>query len=156
MGNAAKPPAVIVDIDGTLASNTWRLHHIRDGRKDWKRFFAEMDRDAPVGPLVDLVRWLAHEVEIVVMSGRPADHEGTIRRWLAEHQVVYDQLHLRPAGDYRPDTVVKRELYRDRVAADWDVVLAIDDREQVIDMWRAEGLYVLAVVDPGLDPLSGP
>lgn len=151
---AGKPPAVVVDLDGTLSSNAWRLHHLEGDERDWEAFFAEMERDAPVEPIVEMVRWLARDVEVLVVTGRPAGYEPTVRRWLAEHGVVYDELYLRGQGDRRPDTVVKRELYRDHIADRWDVVFAVDDREQVIEMWRGEGLYVLEAVDPEHPPLS--
>jgi predicted kinase len=147
------PPALIVDLDGTLTSASWRAHHLHGFRKDWPAFFAGMTRDAPVGPLVDLVGWTANHAAVVLLTGRPADHEPVIRRWLADHRVTYDLLLMRPRGDRRPDTVVKRELYRQHVAPRYDVRLAIDDRPGVIEMWREEGIYVLTAVDPRLDPM---
>jgi hypothetical protein len=63
---------------------------------------------------------------------------------------------MRPGGDRRPDTVAKREIYRRAIAPDHDVRLVIDDCPRVVDMWREEGLYVLAAVDPAHDPLPGP
>jgi hypothetical protein len=107
-----------------------------------------MGRDAPVQPLVDLAGWIADDVAVVLLTGRPEDHAPVIRRWLGEHGVTYDELLMRPAGDRRPDTVVKRERYRRDVAPRYEVRLAIDDRPKVIEMWREEGVYVLTAVDP--------
>lgn len=112
-----------------------------------------MGRDAPVGPLVDLVQWVATHAHVVLLTGRPDDHAPVIRRWLADHGVVHDRLLMRPGGDRRPDTVVKREIYRQDIAPHYEVRLVIDDRPRVIDMWRDEGLYVLTAVDPRLEPL---
>jgi predicted kinase len=151
-----KPPAVIVDLDGTLTSAAWREHHLTGRRKDWPSFFAGMGRDAPVGPLVDLVGWVVNHAAVVLLTGRPDDHEPVVRRWLADHGVTYDLLLMRRDGDRRPDTVVKRELHRHEVAPHYDVRLAIDDRPRVIEMWRDEGVYVLTAVDPRLDPFPGP
>lgn len=153
---APKPPAVIIDLDGTLTSAQWRVHHIEGGRRDWRRFFEAMGRDAPVPALVDLVTWVAHHATVVLLTGRPDDHEEAIRRWLADHAVPYDQLLMRGTGDRRPDTVVKRERYREQIAPHHDVRLVVDDRPSVIEMWRAEGLYVLTAVDPELEPLPEP
>ena len=152
---AGRPPAVVVDLDGTLTSAAWRTHHLEGGRKDWPAFFAGMDRDAPVQPLVELVQWVSAHASIVLLTGRPDDHEAVVRRWLADHRVVYDELHMRAAGDRRPDTVVKRERYRRDISPRHDVRLVVDDRPGVIEMWRQEGLYVLTAVDPHLDPLPG-
>lgn len=151
-----RPPAVVVDLDGTLASATWREHHLHGSRKDWAGFFAGMGRDAPVQPLVDLVGWVALHADVVLLTGRPADHEPVVRRWLADHGIVHHRLLMRPRDDRRPDTVVKRELYRTHVAPTHDVRLVVDDRPGVIEMWREEGLYVLTAVDPRLDPLPDP
>ena len=156
VGEDTRPPAVVVDLDGTLASATWREHHLQGGRKDWPAFFAGMARDAPVQPLVDLVEWIALHADVVLLTGRPADHETVVRRWLADHGIVHHRLLMRPRGDRRPDTVVKRELYRTHLAPTHDVRLVIDDRPGVIEMWRQEGLYVLTAVDPRLDPLPEP
>lgn len=150
------PPAVIIDLDGTLTSAAWREHFLAGRRRDWQGFFAGMGRDAPVQPLVDLVAWASTHATVVLLTGRPDDHALVIRRWLADHGVVYDQLLMRPGGDRRPDTVVKREIYHRDIAPHHDVRFVIDDRPRVIDMWREEGLYVLTAVDPRLDPLPEP
>lgn len=150
------PPAVIIDLDGTLTSAAWREHFLSGRHRDWPGFFAGMGRDAPVQPLVDLVAWASTHATVVLLTGRPDDHATVIRRWLADHGVVYDRLLMRPGGDRRPDTVVKREIYHRDVAPHHDVRFVIDDRPRVVDMWREEGLYVLTAVDPRLDPLDEP
>ncbi len=149
------PWAAVFDLDGTLASNEWRVHFLEGGGKDWDAFFASMGRDAPVRPLVDLAEWLAHHVDVLIVTGRPADYEPQIRRWLADHGVVYDELFMRASGDRRPDHVAKADIYERDIAPRWDVRLLFDDREGVIDMWRRKGLYVLVAKDPALPPSPG-
>jgi predicted kinase len=153
---AARAPAAIIDLDGTLTSAAWRTHHLEGRRRDWEAFFAGMGRDAPVRPLVELTGWVAHHATVVLLTGRPDDHEPVVRRWLADHGVVYDVLLMRPGGDRRPDTVVKREIYRREIAPVHDVRLVIEDRPHVVEMWREEGLYVLTAVDPHHEPLPPP
>jgi predicted kinase len=150
------PPAVVIDLDGTLTSAAWRVRHLEGRRKDWPRFFAGMAHDAPVRPLIELTGWIAEQATVVLLTGRPDDHEPVIRRWLADHGVPYERLLMRASGDRRPDTVVKRERYRRDIAPHHDVRLVIDDRPGVIEMWREEGLYVLTAVDPHLEPLGPP
>jgi hypothetical protein len=62
--------------------------------------------------------------------------------------VPYDALFMRPAGDSRKDSIVKRELFDRHVAGRWAVRGVIDDRRQVVEMWRAMGL-MCAQVAPG-------
>lgn len=148
----ALPPAAIVDLDGTLASATWREHHPDRRPRDRGGFFAGMRRDAPVPGLVDLTTWIAHHAAVVLPTGRPDDHDPLVRRWLADHRVPYDLLLMRASGDRRPDPAMKRERYHRVIEPRYDIRVVIDDRPGVIAMWREEGLYVLTAVDPGLDP----
>src|SRR3546814_18462244 len=50
---------------------------------------------------------------------------------------------MRAAGDFRPDTEVKRELLHAVQNQGYDVRFVVDDRPSVIRMWKEEGLTVL-------------
>src|SRR3954465_46256 len=73
------PPAdkqlVLVDMDGTLADVSHRLHHVRGGkRKNWKRFFEEMVSDRPNEVVAEWVRGLEPDYAVIIVSGRPANY----------------------------------------------------------------------------------
>jgi len=54
---------------------------------------------------------------------------------------------LRPDGDYRPEDIFKKDvldIVRDTIGGDPDVVY--DDRNRVVDMWKANGINVVQVV----------
>jgi len=136
------PVAWLVDIDGTLA-----LMATTAGARspfEWHR----VGEDAPNPAVVDLVRSLDAAAAIVVMSGRDESCRALTEQWLARHQVPYAGLFMRPAGDSRKDSIVKRELFDRHVADRWAVRGVIDDRRQVVEMWRAMGL-MCAQVAPG-------
>ena len=38
---------------------------------------------------------------------------------------------------------IKKEIYRHLIKPYYDVLFAIDDRQQVVDLWRDEGLVCL-------------
>ena len=40
-------------------------------------------------------------------------------------------------------TIVKKEILDRDILPRWDVLFAIDDRQQVVDMWRANGVTCL-------------
>ena len=145
-------PAVIVDLDGTLASVEWRLHHLQQRPADWRAFFAGMGDDAPVPWVVELLRADHGEAARLLVTGRPDDYRGVCEQWLARHEIPYDELHMRRAGDRRPDHVVKGELFEDEIAPRYEVAFVVDDRPPVVDMWRRLGLYVIRPTDPALDP----
>jgi hypothetical protein len=156
--------AIIFDIDGTLSDVTHRRHHVTNGNRDWDAFFGAMGDD----PVVEDVAWLFHRInessddgfDIFIFTGRPEKYREVTIGWLWENALKdYESMLMRPDGDYRPDTEIKREML-DRLRADgYNVRFVVDDRPSVVAMWRAEGLTVLQVdsgewetkpmVDPG-------
>lgn len=130
--------AFLVDIDGTLA-----LHEGRRNPYDWRL----ADQDAPNHSVVAVVQALSsYGFAVVFVSGRPEASRSLTARWIEQHVGVVGELHLRPDGDQRKDSIVKRELFERSIAARFDVLGVLDDRQQVVDMWRNElGLTVLQV-----------
>jgi hypothetical protein len=140
-------PVVLVDIDGTLADVTHRVHHVRGaGKKDWHRFFQAMHQDEPNQVVMDWVKNLAPEYEVIVVSGRPDNYRKVTERWLAEHGIEYSALYMRRAQDRRPDDIVKREILHKQIGKD-RVAFVIDDRASVCRMWRSEGLRTFQVAE---------
>jgi predicted kinase len=136
------PPAWLVDVDGTLA-----LMSTSAGARtpfQWDR----VDEDAPNPAVIELVRSLAATASIVVMSGRDESCRSLTEAWLDKYEVPHEALFMRPAGDSRRDSIVKKELFDAQVARRWAIRGVIDDRQQVVDMWRALGL-MCAQVAPG-------
>ena len=134
---------IIIDLDGTLADIGHRRHHVRSKPKRWKEFFEGMHLD----PLNVWCRTLMQAMKnegyrIVIVSGRPDDYRKMIEDWLAHHAVPYDEMHLRRGGDFRPDTVVKREILHAHLDPK-DILFVVDDRQGVVEMWREEGLVCL-------------
>lgn len=151
---AHRPKAVIVDIDGTVAS-----HHLPDGTliRDHHEYRVVI-WDLPKPDVIDTVFALRDAgYAIVFCSGRPDidDSFYNVRRatahWLAQHLgewALSCPLLMRAQGDGRPDDVVKREIYEQQIEPIYDVRLALDDRDRVVAMWRALGIICLQVA-PG-------
>lgn len=136
--------AAIVDIDGTLADCRHRLHHVLPGAKrNWEAFFSEMDEDPLIWQVAEVVRHLAIESRIVLCSGRPENYRGITEAWLDRNGVQRDALYMRPAGDTRPDHVVKAQILDGIKADGYEPFIVIDDRQSVVDMWRENGLVCL-------------
>lgn len=131
------PTAVLVDIDGTVAAIGTRSPY------DMTR----VGEDTPHRAVVETVRAMhAAGHRIVYCSGRTDEAREATEAWLAMNVgVSYDWLHLRKAGDTRPDTVVKAEIFEQHLRHAYDVVYVLDDRRTVVAMWRALGLTVFQV-----------
>lgn len=132
---------IIVDIDGTLADASHRMPFIQSKPKNWKAFFTSMRKDLPIEQTILVVNslWIGGH-RIILASGRPQTYEPLTVEWLRKYRVHYDRLFMRPAGDTRPDDIVKRELLASIRADGYDPELAIDDRDRVVAMWREEGI----------------
>lgn len=130
--------AVMFDIDGTLAKMTTR------GPFDWKR----VGEDEVVEAVAETARIMSSFNVIIIMSGRDAVCRPETEQWLKDNDITYDELFMRPEGDMRKDNIVKHELFDEYVRNDYNILAVYDDRDQVVDMWRAIGLPCFQVA-PG-------
>lgn len=134
--NSQLPDCVIVDVDGTLA------HMGNRSPFDWNK----VDRDS-------LNEIVAEQVEfhhskgrkIIILSGRDGSCKGLTEEWLQFHDVKYDEIYLRPENDYRKDSIIKKEIYENHIKGKYNVICAIDDRLQVLDIYYKLGIFTMNV-----------
>jgi len=134
---------IIVDIDGTLANIDHRLHLIKD-TKNWDAFFEAMVDDTVNETVVQLMTLTYPDHAVILMSGRPNNYRWQTVEWLRRHDIHYDALLMRKAGDRRPDWVVKQELL-DKYVDKSRIEVCIDDRPSIVELWRKNGLKVIDV-----------
>ena len=153
-----KRPAIIVDIDGTLANAAHRIHHIKKQPKDWQSFFDEAVKDEPFKWCVELVLAMARTHEILFVTGRGEEDREQTLNWLMENVPIWENsntglyclnmnLFMRPAGSRDQDFDVKRRVYRERIQDKYDILFALEDRGRVTKMWRELGLTCLQCSD---------
>lgn len=141
-------PAVIFDMDGTLADCSHRLHWVRGvAQKNWKKFFEGVSIDKPRPEIVKLAQELALNNAILIASGRPENLRNVTVRWLKKYQVPFDELYLRPLSDHGPDGELKTKMLRKMEKAGYSPWLAIDDRQTAVDAWRENGICCLQCED---------
>lgn len=137
---------IICDIDGTLADVEHRRHFVVNRPKDWKSFYEASINDKPHEWCLELLKAMYAFHDIVFVTGRPQDYEAQTRKWLEDNlRIIWDDtipLYHRKSGDKRQDYIVKAEIYEEHLK-DLDILFVIDDRKQVVDMWRSKGLTVL-------------
>lgn len=144
-GTPGKPATILVDVDGTVALNGESRNKPNRGWFEWDR----VKEDRPNEPIIELVKWLHRAgLHVVFMSGRDAVCYEDTFMWLDRHVgPVFDDLYMRPKGDNRKDSIIKTELFDQYVRDNFDVKLVIDDRNQVVDQWRALGLTVAQIAE---------
>lgn len=137
----ALPKCVLVDIDGTVASRTDRSPF------DWRK----VHLDSPRQPVINVVRALrAAGYAIVFLSGRDSVARADTVAWLGQHtgwqEGIDYRLYMRAANDHRKDVLIKRELFEAHIRGRYYVDVVLDDRDQVVSLWRNEfGLTCLQV-----------
>ena len=123
------PKAVICDLDGTLAlirnRNPYDATHC--------------DEDELNVPVANLLRsFYDNGYKILLLSGRTERFHSPTVRFLEKHSVSYHQLWMRKDNDSRKDATMKREIFDTEIAGKYFIELILDDRNQVVDMWRKE------------------
>ena len=143
---------IIFDVDGTLLDIGTRRQHMEGGisTMNWEKFMdpAEMAKDIPNQPVVDIA--IAMEKaghEIIVVSARNERHREVTENSLQEAGVQFQHLFLRPDGDFRKDSEFKQEVLNSLIAQEWKPDLVFDDRDQVVAMWRSNGLTCVQVAE---------
>lgn len=161
-----KTQAIIVDLDGTLANCDHRRHFV-DGtheKQDWRSFYESMTEDT-VNEwcltiiadccFVDMHGW---DRAPLLVTGRPEEYRQLTQNWLnktlmdsmrpnGRNVQANPKLLMRKTGDYRDDTIIKEEIYKEHIEPHYDVMFVIDDRKKVVDMWRRMGLVCLHCAD---------
>lgn len=138
-GTPGKPKAVIFDVDGTLAKMV--------GRSPYDLEKCGTDIINPM--VVELSKMFDKQgYQIIVVSGResgtkeePMKYYYMTRKWVEDLAGVPLVMQCqREQGDSRSDMIVKEEIFWDKIAPHFDVKLAVDDRAQVVEMWRRIGV----------------
>lgn len=156
-------PSVIFDIDGTLADIEHRRIFVSGKKKDFNAFNSAMANDVINVPIVEL-HTMCHRAgyQIIYCTGRmERDRDVTLEFLKMVHEeggiieresfwTFSPDLIMRP--DERrsdPDWVVKQDMLNKilEIVDKENIIFTVDDRQKVVDMWRANGLTCLQVAE---------
>ena len=137
--NPSLPEAVMFDIDGTIAD----MVGVRRPY-DWDK----VHLDNPIKETIELMKYYKGTGRhIILLSGRDGSCLDLTKDWLYKQGIEYDDLLMRTSGDSRYDSIVKEEIFWKNIADKFKVVVAYDDRNQVVARWRSMGLKCFQVQD---------
>lgn len=138
--------AIVIDLDGTLYDSSGRKHYVSGKKKNYDKFHLASRFDKPNLWCAELIQSMKVVYLPIYVSGREDKYEGITLDWLKKYNLPLQPqaaLFMRKTGDYRKDCVIKKEIYLEKIKPAYDVLFAIDDRQQVVDMWREQGLTCL-------------
>lgn len=143
---ADMPRAIIVDIDGTVASHYNDVGEQMRGHYE----YSKVSDDLPIPEVLEVIAALADAGNgIIFVSDREDSCREETVEWLARFGFSPDsyKLFMRKTGDHRKDFIIKYEIFRENIAEHYDILVCIDDRSQVVSMWREIGIRTLQVAD---------
>lgn len=131
--------AVICDLDGTLA--------LFEGNP----YNRDFSKDSPNFPVIHLInQYLKTNDRIIFVSGRDEIYREQTIKWLIEHLDFtkkskeygndYIELYMRKHKDNRKDAIVKEEIFHEHIEGKYNIRFILDDRNQMVEMWRDLGL----------------
>ncbi len=139
-----KKKAIIIDLDGTLCDVEHRVHHVKGPQKNWNAFNESLMHDACYEWCFELIHAMKDRgYQILFVTGRSDDCRADTTSWLSKHNVQYDELYMRGLKDFREDSYVKEDLYKDYIEPHYKVLFVVDDRKSVVQRWRELGLTCL-------------
>lgn len=135
-----KKKAIICDLDGTLALLQGRDPFNPDSVAD----------DLLNNPVANILEVYSHQqlfdIQIIFLTGRYEKYRGETEAWLDRHGFANYLLFMRSNADRRKDIFFKKDVYLTHIRAAYDVLFVLEDRDQVVRMWRKDvGLTCLQV-----------
>ena len=143
---------IICDIDGTIANCDHRKHYITNKPKNHDAFYAGVRDDEPIYKIIYLLGTMLEYYippSLTFVTGRPERTRKDTEWWLAEYlhlQPTDYRMFMRKDKDYRQDYLVKQDILDQHIDKS-KVLFVLDDRDQVVQMWRRNGLTCLQVAD---------
>lgn len=148
------PSAVLIDIDGTIASMAGKR-----GPFDWSKVLL----DDPIIEHEELILSYIknNNIEnVIFLTGRDGIAREDTLVWLNTKSTLVKGLndikkefilYNRKESDQRKDSIIKQEILLDKIAFNYNVKAVFDDRPQVCRMWWHLGLKCYQLQNPYIE-----
>ena len=138
---------IIWDLDNCLADDAWRIpliDHALAGRARWARYHSACAADEPGNLDVFITQHtLQPDALPAFVTGRPACVRAATMSWIGAHielpRTGYTLL-MRGDQDECGSVELKRRALRALRQAGFETIMAFDDRADIVEMYRAEGV----------------
>ena len=137
-----KEKAIIVDLDGTLCNVEHRVHFMQTNPKQKAEFHSACINDAVNEPIKALIEGMqAIGYKVILLTARPIQYAHQTQFWLKCAGIEYDQIFM--GTQPMPDREYKRLTYLNEIEPYYDVAFVVEDRADVVAMWRKIGVMCL-------------
>lgn len=139
----------VFDLDGTLI-NIDPVAHLANEKK-WDEFADATMSCQPIYNMLAFARCCQRFSEVLIVTAKPERLRFRTLNWLSIHGIVPTAMMMRPAHDYRSSPELKLALLKEHMEeifgtdVDWkrQIMFAVEDRDKMVDAWRAAGITCL-------------
>ncbi len=135
---------IIVDLDNCISDDEWRLEHIDHNEKEPFIKYHAYHSLAGFDKLRNNLLFKTNKCEVVILTSRPMMYAHVTMEWLKRNNIKPHAVLMRPSGDLSSSVDLKRKqlslLVHSHRIKQSEIKCAYDDRIDVIDMYKAEGL----------------
>jgi hypothetical protein len=135
--------AIICDLDGTLCL----FKDKPNARSPYDASRCDEDDVNPVVRRLLEMHYRFMDYQILYVSGRKEQYRAPTQAFFRKHQIPPGPLFMRADDDNRKDWLVKGEIFDREIRGKYNVRFVLDDRDQVVKMWRGIGLTCLQVAE---------
>lgn len=135
--DSTKLKGYIFDLDGTLCHT--------NGKREIFDYAKVIHDEVDHHTLSLLNSLVVNGKEIIFLTGREEVCRKETQEWLDNLGLTGYPLFMRTKDDYRKDTVVKMEIYENKISHDYSILGVFEDRISVTNMFRNLGLKVYSV-----------
>jgi hypothetical protein len=139
-------PACIIDLDNCLSDDQWRLpliqhHHVKPNDRYWE-YHEVCHRDLPGARSRSKILQLSNNYKLLVFTSRPEVVRDKTRCWLHKWGIPHFALFMRPNDNQQTSVDLKREMlsWAAKSPSSYQIEYAIDDRQDILDMYKSEGI----------------
>lgn len=137
---------IILDLDNCIANDEWRIPFIDWSAEDPMSRYHDYHSLAAFDKVgnTHLFEELSVENRLVICTARPVLYRAATEHWLDTNGVGYDIIMMRDNNDHRHSLQLKQSQL-DKLINQFgvhkdDIICAYDDRQDVIDMYLANGI----------------
>jgi len=143
----------ISDLDGCISNDQWRFkdvdHSVKDPSERYAKYHSLMSLDKPRN--MAIIRAECKVAKPLIITARPEEFRPDTNWWVNKHFprfVENKNVLMRPNGDHSPSPACKIELLQGWLSMNPSakIVLAIDDREDILEAYKTIGIKSLHVV----------
>lgn len=140
---------LILDLDHTIALAGERNIFYALEPRNYAAAEAGVIHDGVIEPTKKVVQlFYKSNYDVIVLTARAASCKEQCIEWLNNNEIPFNDIFMRPIGNYEKDYVIKEILLKDIKMKYGHPEFALEDKEDVVEMFKRNGVFTFAIHQP--------